>query len=125
MLTDGTRMPADVLVCATGYGSMSGWADRLIGPDVAQALRPCWGLGSDTTKDPGSWMGELRNMWKPITVLNLWLHGGNLHQSRHYSRYMSLQLKARMEGLDTPSTRQTQWLGSSWGCRATRMVVRK
>lgn len=87
---------------STGYGSMSGWADRLIGPDVAQALRPCWGLGSDTTKDPGSWMGELCNMWKPTTVLNLWFHGGNLHQSRHYSRYMALQLKARMEGLDTP-----------------------
>ena len=47
-------------------------------------------------------MGELRNMWKPTTVLNLWFHGGNLHQSRHYSRYMALQLKARMEGLDTP-----------------------
>lgn len=41
-------------------------------------------------------------MWKPTTVLNLWFHGGNLHQSRHYSRYMALQLKARMEGLDTP-----------------------
>jgi putative flavoprotein involved in K+ transport len=28
--------------------------------------------------------------------------GGNLHQSRHYSLYLALQLKARMEGLDTP-----------------------
>ncbi|KXI19302.1 hypothetical protein HMPREF3227_00666 [Corynebacterium sp. CMW7794] len=33
---------------------------------------------------------------------NLWFHGGNLHQSRHYSRYLALQLKARYEGLDTP-----------------------
>jgi putative flavoprotein involved in K+ transport len=32
----------------------------------------------------------------------LWFHGGNLHQSRHYSRYLSLQLKARYEGIDTP-----------------------
>jgi putative flavoprotein involved in K+ transport len=32
----------------------------------------------------------------------LWFHGGNLHQSRHYSLYLALQLKARAEGLDTP-----------------------
>ena len=33
---------------------------------------------------------------------NLWMHGGNLHQSRHYSLYLALQLKARYEGIDTP-----------------------
>jgi hypothetical protein len=27
---------------------------------------------------------------------------GNLHQSRHYSTYLALQLKARMEGIATP-----------------------
>ena len=32
----------------------------------------------------------------------LWFHGGNLHQSRHYSQYLSLQLKARLEGIPTP-----------------------
>jgi putative flavoprotein involved in K+ transport len=30
------------------------------------------------------------------------MHGGNLHQSRHYSQFLSLQIKARMEGLETP-----------------------
>ena len=33
----------------------------------------------------------------------LWFHGGNLHQSRHYSQFLSLQLKARMQGLDAPA----------------------
>lgn len=33
---------------------------------------------------------------------NLSFHGGNLHQSRHYSLYLALQLKARYEGLPTP-----------------------
>jgi hypothetical protein len=28
--------------------------------------------------------------------------GGNLHQSRHYSLYLALQLKARYEGIPTP-----------------------
>ncbi|MER7072414.1 NAD(P)/FAD-dependent oxidoreductase [Terrabacter sp. NPDC000476] len=102
VLTDGTRIEADAVVYATGYGSMNGWAARLISQEVADAVGKCWGLGSDTTKDPGPWEGELRNMWKPTRQDNLWFHGGNLHQSRHYSRYLALQLKARMEGIDTP-----------------------
>jgi putative flavoprotein involved in K+ transport len=52
--------------------------------------------------DPGSWEGEQRNMWKPTQQESLWFHGGNLHQSRHYSLYLALQLKTRMEGLVTP-----------------------
>jgi putative flavoprotein involved in K+ transport len=102
MLEDGTHLPADVIVYATGYGSMNGWAADLIGKDVADKVGKCWGLGSDTTKDPGPWVGEQRNMWKPTQQEALWFHGGNLHQSRHYSQFLSLQLKARMEGLPTP-----------------------
>lgn len=101
-LTDGTELPADLIVYATGYGSMNGWAARLISQDVADKGGKVWGLGSGTTKDPGPWEGELRNMWKPTQVPNLWFHGGNLHQSRHYSLYLALQLKARMEGVPTP-----------------------
>jgi putative flavoprotein involved in K+ transport len=101
-LEDGTEVEADLIVYATGYGSMNGWAARLISQEVADKVGKCWGLGSDTTKDPGPWQGELRNMWKPTRQPNLWFHGGNLHQSRHYSRYLSLQLKARLEGIGTP-----------------------
>jgi putative flavoprotein involved in K+ transport len=101
-LSDGTQLPADLLVYATGYGSMNGWLADLISPEVADQVGKCWGLGSDTPKDPGPWEGELRNMWKPTNVPNLWFHGGNLHQSRHYSQFLSLQLKARMEGILTP-----------------------
>jgi putative flavoprotein involved in K+ transport len=102
ILDDGTALPADLIVYATGYGSMNGWAAALISPEVAAKVGKCWGLGSNTTKDPGPWEGELRNMWKPTQQDALWFHGGNLHQSRHYSQYLSLQLKARMEGLPTP-----------------------
>jgi putative flavoprotein involved in K+ transport len=102
VLGDGTELPADVVVYATGYGSMNGWAADLIGQDVADKVGKVWGLGSDTTKDPGPWEGEQRNMWKPTQQENLWFHGGNLHQSRHYSLYLALQLKARYEGMETP-----------------------
>ena len=102
VLADGTELPADVVVYATGYGSMNGWAADLIGQDVADRVGKVWGLGSDTPKDPGPWEGEQRNMWKPTQQPNLWFHGGNLHQSRHYSLYLALQLKARYEGIPTP-----------------------
>lgn len=101
VLEDGTKLEADLIVYATGYGSMNGWAADLIGKDVADKVGKCWGLGSDTPKDPGPWVGEQRNMWKPTKQEALWFHGGNLHQSRHYSQFLSLQLKARMEGLET------------------------
>jgi putative flavoprotein involved in K+ transport len=102
VLADGTELRADLVVYATGFGSMNGWAADLIGQDVADKVGKVWGLGSDTSKDPGPWEGEQRNMWKPTQQENLWFHGGNLHQSRHYSLYLALQLKARHEGMATP-----------------------
>jgi putative flavoprotein involved in K+ transport len=102
VLTDGTELEADIIVYATGYGSMNRWLGDLISPDVANKLGKVWGLGSDTPKDPGPWEGELRNMWKPTQVPHLWIQGGNLHQNRHYSQFMALQLKARYEGIPTP-----------------------
>lgn len=99
VLADGTALPADLVVYATGYGSMNGWVADLISQQVADKVGKVWGLGSDTTKDPGPWEGEQRNMWKPTQQPQLWFHGGNLHQSRHYSLYLALQLKARQEGL--------------------------
>ena len=102
VLTDDMELSADLIVYATGYGSMNGWAAKLISQEVADKVGKCWGLGSDTKKDPGPWEGEQRNMWKPTQQPSLWFHGGNLHQSRHYSQFLSLQLKARLEGIPTP-----------------------
>jgi putative flavoprotein involved in K+ transport len=102
VLEDGTELPADLVVYATGYASMNGWVADLIDQETADRVGKVWGLGSDTAKDPGPWEGEERNMWKPTQQEALWFHGGNLHQSRYYSLYLALQLKARMEGIATP-----------------------
>jgi putative flavoprotein involved in K+ transport len=102
VLSDGTELPADLIVYATGYGSMNGWAAKLISQKVADTVGKCWGLGSGTKYDPGPWEGELRNMWKPTAQPALWFQGGNLHQARHYSQFLSLQIKARMVGMPTP-----------------------
>lgn len=102
ILADGTALPADVIIYATGYGSMNRFVADIVGEETANRVGKCWGLGGGTRKDPGPWEGELRNMWKPTQQDNLWFQGGNLAQSRHYSRFLALQLKARMEGIPTP-----------------------
>ena len=100
--SDGTQLPADIIIHATGYGSMDEMVARLISPAVADKVGRFWGYGSGFDGDPGPWEGELRNMWKPSSQEALWFHGGNLHLSRHYSLYVSLQIKARMENIPTP-----------------------
>jgi putative flavoprotein involved in K+ transport len=101
-LTDGSELPADLIVMATGYQSMNRAVAPIVSEEVADKVGKCWGLGSGVRGDPGPWEGELRNMWKPTQQPGLWFHGGNLHLSRHFSQFLALQLKARMEGLDTP-----------------------
>ena len=101
-LTDGAELPADLIVMATGFQSMNRALAPIISEEVADKVGKCWGLGSGVAGDPGPWEGEPRNMWRPTQQQGLWFHGGNLHLSRHFSQFLALQLKARMEGLDTP-----------------------
>jgi len=99
ILADGSHVPADGIIFATGFGSMEEWVARLISPEVAEAVGSCWGYGSGTRGDPGPWEGELRNMWKPTAQPGLWFMGGNLSLARYYSRFLAMQLKAKFEGL--------------------------
>lgn len=101
-LSDGTVLAADVIVYATGYEPMESWIARLVSPEVAEGVGHVWGLGSGTRLDPGPWIGELRNMWKPTRQEGLWMHAGNLAQVRFYSRILALQIQARMLGVETP-----------------------
>jgi putative flavoprotein involved in K+ transport len=101
-LSDGSELPADLILMATGFQSMNRAVAPIISEDVADTVGKCWGLGSGVPGDPGPWEGEPRNMWKPTQQPGLWFHGGNLHLSRHYSLVLALQIKARMEGLPTP-----------------------
>jgi putative flavoprotein involved in K+ transport len=102
VLEDGTELPDALVVYATGYGSMNGWAADLISETSPLPSARCVTGGSNITMDPGSWEGEQRNMGKPTRQEALWFHGGDLHQSRHCSLYRGLQPKARCEGIPTP-----------------------
>jgi putative flavoprotein involved in K+ transport len=102
LMEDGEEIPADVVIACIGYHSMHETVAQVVSREVADRVGPCWGLGSGTRGDPGPWRGELRNMWKPTAQEALWFHGGNLALSRYYSKFVALQVKARVAGLDTP-----------------------
>ncbi|MBW3606442.1 MAG: NAD(P)/FAD-dependent oxidoreductase [Actinobacteria bacterium] len=87
---DGSTLPADIVVLATGYQNMRESARHLFGDEVADQVTPVWGLDAD---------GELRTMWRRSGHPGLWFMGGNLHQARHYSKMLAVQIKAVEEGL--------------------------
>ena len=91
-LSDDSVLAADSVIYATGFGSMEEWVARLIDQKTADKIGKCWGYGSGYRGDPGPFVGELRNMWKPTAQEGLWFMGGNLAQGRIYSRYLALQL---------------------------------
>jgi putative flavoprotein involved in K+ transport len=122
-MQNGLALRADLIVYATGYKPMSASLAQLMGEDVAKKVGKCWGLGSGTAKDPGPWEGELRNMWKPTQQPNLWFHGGNLQQNRHYSQF----LVASAQGTDggDPNARVRPRASASRGLRTDHCRCRE
>lgn len=101
VLDTGAEIDADLVVLATGYQPLISVIERLTSPEIAAGLGRCGGIGSGLDGDPGPWAGETRNYYMPTPHGNLWLTGGGLASVRFYSRFLGLQLKARMEKLDT------------------------
>ncbi len=87
--TDGSELAADIVVLATGYENMRESARALLGDAVADRCTPVWGLDDE---------GELRTIWRDSGHDCFWFMGGNLHQSRHYSKFLALKIKALEEG---------------------------
>lgn len=100
--SDGSEIEADAIIQSTGFHSMHEVVAQIVDRETADAVGPCWGLGSGHRGDPRPWHGELRNMYKPTAQENLWFQGGNLALQRFFSKFVALQLKARYEGLPTP-----------------------
>ena len=96
-MTDGSRIPADLVVLATGYTNMQDTLRRLLGDAVAEKVGPIWGFDDH---------GDMRNVWKRTAQENLWIMAGSFAQCRTYSRYVALQIKAIEEGV-IPSARES------------------
>ena len=90
LLRDGSTVPAELLVLATGYKNQQETARLYLGDEIADKIGPVWGF------DDG---GELRNMWRRTAQEGLWFTAGSLAQCRIFSRYLALQIKALELGL--------------------------
>lgn len=55
---DGSKLEADVIVLATGYGNMRQTARKIFGDEVADRINDVWGLNDE---------GEIATMWQSIT----------------------------------------------------------
>ncbi|WP_158743123.1 NAD(P)/FAD-dependent oxidoreductase [Acidisphaera sp. L21] len=88
-LRDGRRVAADLLVLATGYKAQQDVVRATLGDIVADRVGPVWGFDE---------AGELRNMWQPTAQEGLWFTAGSLAQCRIYSKYLAMQIKARIAG---------------------------
>lgn len=94
VMSDGTRVPADTIVCATGYRGIIDTARRVLGDAVADACGPVWGLDEE---------GELQSVWRRSGHDGFWIQGGNFMLVRSYSKYLALQIKADLAGVALPS----------------------
>ncbi len=95
LFKDGSTVPAELLVLATGYKNQQDTVRLYLGDEIADKIGPVWGF------DEG---GELRNMWRRTAQPGLWLTAGSLAQCRIFSRYLAIQIKALEEGLLNEAT---------------------
>ena len=90
-LKNGETQTFDTIVLATGFKGMDAFVKQRLGLEVAARIGPIWGF--DETDQ------ELRNMWVRTAQPGLWFIAGSFAQCRIYSKYLSLQIKACIEGL--------------------------
>ena len=96
-LRDGTVIPADTVILATGYKTQEEMVKKLLGKDIADRVGAIWGWDEDAQ--------ELNNMWTRTGQPGLWFIAGSFAQCRIYSKYLGLQIKACLEGLISPKRR--------------------
>ncbi|WP_158923888.1 NAD(P)/FAD-dependent oxidoreductase [Acidisphaera sp. S103] len=85
LLKDGTTVPADLIVLATGYFPQKELVRRALGEETAERIGPVWGLGAD---------GQLNNMFRRTPQQGVWFIAGGLGVCRINSKYLALQIKA-------------------------------
>ena len=90
-MRNGTLVPADLVVLATGYKGMDALVRKLFGDEVSDRVGPIWGF--DEAQQ------ELRNMWMPTGQPGLWFIAGSFAQCRIYSKTLALQIQAAEAGL--------------------------
>ncbi|KXN82269.1 putative indole-3-pyruvate monooxygenase YUCCA11 [Leucoagaricus sp. SymC.cos] len=83
--TDGSELPADVIVFSTGAGDARGIVRSICGDVIADKTKALWGLNSE---------GEINSVWRDTGVTNMCLA-----MTRFHSKQLALQIKAIEEGM--------------------------
>ncbi|EJD51972.1 FAD/NAD(P)-binding domain-containing protein [Auricularia subglabra TFB-10046 SS5] len=90
VFADGSRIPADVVVLATGYKGIRHTAEKLFGSEVIDQTTDVWGMDAE---------GETKGMYRPTGHPGLWYAVGGFNHARFYSRHLGLQILAQELGL--------------------------
>jgi cation diffusion facilitator CzcD-associated flavoprotein CzcO len=91
--TDGTTIPADLVVLATGYRNLQHAIAARLGDDVAARVGPVWGFNENHV---------MRNMWQRTAQPGLWIMGGSLIDARLYSTFLAVQVVADLRDVALP-----------------------
>ena len=89
-LKDGSIIESDLIVLATGYKNQQEGVRRMLGDDIADRVGTIWGFDDNKV---------MRNMWQQTKQEGFWIMGGSLMESRLYSKFLALQIKADIEGI--------------------------
>jgi len=89
-LKNGSTIPAELIVAATGYKGLQTVVRNILGDKIANRVGEVWGFDLK---------GEQRNMWQKTAQTGLWFTAGGFYHSRIYSKYLALQIKAMELGI--------------------------
>ncbi|KAI0327782.1 FAD/NAD-P-binding domain-containing protein [Cubamyces sp. BRFM 1775] len=90
VLSDGSELPADAVVFATGYVRMREANAEILGSDVMEQVDQVYGLDDE---------GELNGSYRPCGYPGLWFATGDFFVSRFMSKPLAIQIKAIQVGL--------------------------
>ncbi|KAK5136113.1 hypothetical protein LTR08_004164 [Meristemomyces frigidus] len=91
LFEDGSELPADLIVLATGFDhDFRKDAAKIVGKDVAEQMDDYWGVDAE---------GEVRGFAKLAGHPQLYYLGGDVRTGRFFSRFIALQIQADAIGM--------------------------
>lgn len=96
-LKNGTVLPFDVVVAATGFMNSNENVEEIFGKAIAESVGGCSGLDS---------VGEPVGLAKPLAQQQFWQLYGGINDCRRLSRHLALQIIAQLKGYVPPLVRQ-------------------
>ncbi|PKX90546.1 flavin-containing monooxygenase [Aspergillus novofumigatus IBT 16806] len=96
---DGTHLPADVVVYATGFtGNLRDSVREYFGDEIYAQVEEYWGINQE---------GEIKGAYVPTGHPGLWYVGGGMGQARFFAPFVALQILAHLLGNPLPVYSET------------------